>query len=946
MSTYDHASIEKKWQDRWKESGAFTADDSSSAEKKYILDMFPYPSGAGLHVGHVEGYTATDIYSRFLRMKGYNVLHPMGWDSFGLPAENYAIKTGVHPKITTEEAIKTFTAQIDRLGLSYDWARELAAHRPDYYRWTQWFFLLLYKNGLAYKQKAKVNWCPKDQTVLANEQVVDGRCERCGTEVIQKDLEQWFFRITKYAEELLSDLDTIDWPESTKAAQRNWIGKSQGSEIDFAIKDSDEKIRVFTTRPDTLFGATYMVLAPEHPLVQKLKDKLSNADEVDAYVAATLKRTELERTSDTKNKTGVELKGIKAINPANKEEIPVYLADYVLSHYGTGAIMAVPAHDERDFEFAVKFNIPIKQVVARRYYQTTEPGTYRPNEPTHEKHGVIVAIKHWSQDKYMALKWKEVAWGTFLTGGVDEGHTPEETVIKEIHEETGFLNPKIVRKLGVVDGIFYHVPKAKNQHVHGHVFEVQLENDAREEIAADEAAKHEILWLTKEELKSFLTPDTHQYSLRVLTEGYAPITESGSLIESGEFSGMNSEEAKEKITAFVGGEMKTTYRLRDWLISRQRYWGAPIPVIYCQKDGAQPVPETELPVTLPDDVDFMPTGESPLTRSPSFQSVTCPTCGGPARRESDTMDTFVCSSWYYFRFADPKNGTEFASKDALKKWLPVDLYMGGAEHTVLHLLYARFFTKVLRDLGYISFSEPFLKLRHQGTILAEDGRKMSKSLGNVINPDVVMQEFGADSLRLYEMFMGPLDVAKPWNTKNILGVRRFLEKVWNLSDRVSDEPLSKETDTLLNRTIEKVGGDIEAMHFNTAISQLMILTNHLTELERVPRSAYETLLRLLSPLAPHIAHELWEMRGNETSISGAGWPAFDPAKTVSDAVVIGVQVNGKVRGTVTLKTDTEETAALDAARKEPSVAKWLAGREEKAVYVPGRIISFVVKADG
>lgn len=938
---YDHKAIEKKWQDRWNAEKAFEASDSSAKQKQYILDMFPYPSGAGLHVGHVEGYTATDIYSRFKRMKGFEVLHPMGWDAFGLPAENYAIKTKVHPKITTEEAIKTFRSQMDSLGLSYDWSREVGSHRPDYYKWTQWFFLLLYKNGLAYKRKAKVNWCSKDQTVLANEQVVDGKCERCGTEVIQKDLEQWFFKITDYAEELLSDLDTIDWPESTKSAQRNWIGKSLGAEIDFTLTGG-EKITVFTTRPDTLFGATYVVLAPEHTIISTLP--IENKAEVDAYIAQTVKRTELERTSDTKNKTGVELKGVKAINPATKEEIPVFLADYVISHYGTGAIMAVPAHDERDAEFAKLFSIPMREVVIPSVIDTANPP--QEGKENTDRSIILAIVCNPKNGTYLTLKWKEQPWTTFVTGGIEEGEDPIEASVREIEEETGYTDVRFVRALGQTESQFYAAHKGVNRKVRVQSLLFELASEEQTSVSAEESAQYDLQWLTGSEVvKAKLQHAEFDILWERVQTGSNVYTKEGILINSGQYDGTGSEEAKEKITLSVGGRMKTTYKLRDWLISRQRYWGAPIPMIYCEDCGAVPVPEADLPVTLPDDVDFMPTGESPLTRSVSFQNVTCPTCGKKATRESDTMDTFVCSSWYYFRFADPKNLEEFASKENLKKWLPVDLYMGGAEHTVLHLLYARFFTKVLQKLGYIGFNEPFLKLRHQGLILATDGVKMSKSLGNVVNPDDVIEQFGADSIRLYEMFMGPLDVAKPWNTNNILGVRRFLEKVSKLEDKVNAIPAEPETEVLLNQTIAKVESDIDSLHFNTAISTLMIFVNHLTELSSVPSSVYATLLKILSPLAPHLSHELWERAGNTTLLCMEAWPAYDASKIVADTVEIGVQVNGKVRGKVTLSRDAKEDEALSLARAVPAVSKWLSGgKEVKAVYVAGRIINFVVKS--
>ncbi|HVV39218.1 MAG TPA: leucine--tRNA ligase [Candidatus Paceibacterota bacterium] len=800
---YDHKAIEKKWQKKWADENAFAASDSSDKQKLYILDMFPYPSGAGLHVGHVEGYTATDIYSRFKRMQGYNVLHPMGWDAFGLPAENYAIKTGVPPVKTTDEAIKTFTRQINSLGLSYDWSREIGTHTPEYYKWTQWFFLFLYNKGLAEKRRAKVNWCPKDQTVLANEQVVNGCCERCGTEVVQKDLEQWFFKITKYADALVDDLDQVDWPESTKIAQRNWIGRSEGAEIKFDISNSSESITVFTTRADTIFGATYLVLAPEHPLLQKLKNHIENWEsEVLPYMEVVKNKTDIERQEEGKEKTGVELKGIKAINPANQEEIPVFVADYVLGNYGTGAIMAVPAHDRRDREFADVFGLPIRKVV--------EPG-----------------------------------------------------------------NPRIMET-------------------------AKLKSGSTEDIFVGENI----------------------------------------LINSGDFTGLQSAEAKKKITEAVGGKMVKTYRLRDWLISRQRYWGAPIPVVYDPEGKPHAVPEEHLPWLLPTDVEFKPTGTSPLGQSKELLERTEKIFGIGWKPEIDTMDTFVCSSWYYFRFADPRNSKEFASKEAMQKWLPVDLYVGGAEHTVLHLLYSRFITKVLQQEGYITFGEPFKKLRHQGIILAEDGNKMSKSKGNVINPDDVVATYGADTLRVYEMFMGPLEAMKPWNTQNILGARRFLEHVWDLQEKVTDG-IAGAMDMVHRKTVEKVSSDLEHLKFNTAISALMIFVGEAKRKE-INRAQYEDLLRLLSPLAPHITSEIAERMGYSLD----AWPQPNTSDLPVFNTPIAIQVNGKLRATIELPPAATQEEALAAARKDPAVARWLAlGKEEKAVYVAGRIISFAVSTD-
>lgn len=940
--SYEHTKIEKKWQDVWAKDGANVADENSAKPKEYVLDMFPYPSGAGLHVGHVEGYTATDIYSRFKRMNGANVLHPMGWDAFGLPAENYAIKTKVHPDITTNQSIDNFRKQIKSLGLSYDWTREIGTHTPEYYKWTQWFFLLLYKNGLAYRSKGKVNWCSKDQTVLANEQVVDGKCERCGTVVEQKDLEQWYFKITKYADDLIAGLDTVDWPHSTKAAQKNWIGRSEGAEITFTVENTDTSVLVYTTRPDTVYGATYLVLAPEHALVATLGAKVTNSEVVQAYIANTKKKTDLDRQEQIKDKTGVELAGVKAKNPATGASIPIYIADYVLPQYGTGAIMAVPAHDQRDYEFAQKFELPIVTVIEPVYTQSTEPGKVVEGQPFDHRDAIIAIVKHWSEDKYMALKWKKVAWGTFITGGIEKGQTAEEAAKMEIREETGYLNAKLIADYGVIHGKFYHVPKKVNRFAHSRTLVFQLENDVQDPVSLEEQENHEVLWKTKEELAKFLTPDSHQRALAIMN-GETVYTGDGMLVDSGEFNGQINTEATEAIVEKVSGKNVAKYKLRDWLISRQRYWGAPIPIIYCDVCGVVPVPEKDLPVLLPRDVDFMPTGESPLVRSESFQHVDCPQCGKPARRESDTMDTFVCSSWYYFRFADPRNTETFASKEEIEKWLPVDLYMGGAEHTVLHLLYARFFTKVLQELGYITFNEPFLKLRHQGIILAEDGHKMSKSLGNVINPDDVVALYGADSLRLYEMFMGPIDVSKPWSTENIIGSRRFLERVWVLAQKVADVPRNSVVEVAINTTVKKVGEDIPQLKFNTAISTLMILINTLSAQEQIPQTVYEDFLKLIAPFAPHITEELWNALGHTTSIHAETWPSYDESKTKSDTITIAIQIDGKTRGDTQVASSADKSAVEAAART--AVGDKLEGKTiARVIVVPGRLVNFVLQA--
>ncbi|TAL20284.1 leucine--tRNA ligase [Patescibacteria group bacterium] len=847
---YPHREIEKKWQERWsRERADQTPPERVRAKKRYVLDMFPYPSAEGLHVGHPEGYTATDIFVRKLRMEGYDVLHPMGWDAFGLPTENYAIKVGQNPKEIAARNIENFRRQIKSLGFSYDWSRELNTADPSYYKWTQWLFLLLYKRGLAYRVEAPVNWCPKDQTVLANEQVADGCCERCGSAVEQRELEQWFFKITEYAERLLSGLETLDWPERIKTMQKNWLGKSEGTRIIFRGRTPEGKeyeIPVFTTRPDTLLGVTYLVLAPEHPLIEQLvfgSWKL----EVEKYIAAAKKKSERER-GETKEKTGVSL-GAEALHPLTGEHLPIWIADYVLPHYGTGAVMGVPAHDERDFVFAKKYGLPSKWVIA----------------PPH-----------------------------------DSSHAQFESAFHGEIEVRGEIGSP---------------PRRSNLH------------------------RHE----------------------------FGAYTGLGILVNSGEFNGLTSEDAKVKITdALIAaglGQRETTWHLRDWLVSRQRYWGAPIPIIRCEHCGDLPVPEKDLPVLLPDDVDFRPTGESPLARSKSFHKVNCPDCGKKARRESDTMDTFVDSSWYFLRYCSPKDDEHPFDPETVDYWCPVDLYVGGAEHAVLHLLYARFVTMVLKDAGFISFSEPFTTLKNQGLILGQDGQKMSKSRGNVINPDDVVVEYGADTLRLYEMFMGPLEDSKPWDIKGIIGVRRFLERVYGLavSSDIQHPSISDvehpniehpNITRLLHKTIKKVTEDINSLRFNTAFSALMIFSNEIAVAEGGRTSlggptsgeALENLLILLAPFAPHLAEECWELLGHKTSIFKEKWPSYDAAFIKDAEVTLAVQVGGKLRDTVRLAADASEEEAKAAALKSANVQKWLAGKTiTRVVYIPGRLINFVIK---
>lgn len=796
MGNYNHLEIEKKWQREWDDSGINHADDNSRAEKLYHLVMFPYPSG-DLHTGHWYNFAGADFRARYKKMQGYNVLSPIGYDAFGLPAENAAIKRNLNPKDWTYSNIEKMTAQLKTMGAMFDWDKMVITADPEYYKWTQWLFLFMYNNGLAYKKKVLANWCPSCNTVLANEQVVgDGVCERCEAKVTQKDLEQWLFKITDYADELITGLDKVDWPEKTKTMQRNWIGRSEGATIKFQVPNTKNDIDVFTTRADTLFGATFMVLAPEHPLVQEITTQ-EHQKAVETYLKKTLSKTELQRLEGKKEKTGV-FTGAYAKNPVNGQEIPIWISDYVLMSYGHGAIMAVPAHDERDYAFAKKFDLPIVEVIDG--------------------------------------------------GDMNEGAY-------------------------VGDGLH---------------------------------------------------------------------------VNSESLNGLNKDDAIKKVLTSLekdkAAKKTVNYKLRDWLISRQRYWGAPIPIVYCEKCGEVPVPEKDLPVRLPDSVEFRPTGESPLKLDSDFVNTKCPKCGAAAKRETDTMDTFVCSSWYFLRYADPKNDKEFASKEKLKKWLPVDMYVGGAEHSVLHLLYSRFFTKALHGKGYLDFEEPFLSLRHQGMILGPNGLKMSKSKGNVVDPDGLVEEFGADAVRLYMGFMGPYDQGGPWNPKSLAGVRRFVDKIWGLYQGETDDiKPEKEEVRLLNQTIKKVGGDLEDFHFNTAISQLMILSNLLAKNKVQSRDTLSTLALIIAPLAPFMAEELWEKLGKKGSIHDQTWPAYDESLIEDKNVVIVVQVNGKVRTNVEMSKDSTQKEVEEKAFAELNVTKFLEGKKpKKVVYVPGKILNIVV----
>ena len=799
---YNHREVETKWQEIWDKNKAFKTSDDYSKPKYYALVEFPYPSGQGLHVGHPRPYTALDIVARKRRMQGYNVLYPMGWDAFGLPTENYAIKNHIHPKIVTKNNVARFKNQLHSLGYSFDWDREINTTDPGYYHWTQWIFLKLFNAGLAYKAEMPINWCTSCKVGLANEEVVNGVCERCGSEVVRKVKSQWMLKITAYADKLLEGLDSVDYVERVKVSQKNWIGKSTGAEVDFALKDKEDKLTVYTTRPDTLFGVTYMVMSPEHPFIDKYKDSIENWDEVVAYREMAARKSDFERTELAKDKTGVMLKGFTAVNPVNNKEVPVWISDYVLMSYGTGAIMAVPAHDERDWDFAKKFNMPIIEVVA--------------GSPVDMNEAV----------------YTDVATGTLVN--------------------SEFLN------------------------------------------------------------------------------------------------GLSVAEAKEKIIAFLTekgiGHQKTNFKLRDWVFSRQRYWGEPIPIVKCEKCGYVPLPESELPLELPEVESYMPTdnGESPLAHMTEWVKTTCPKCGGSAMRETDTMPQWAGSSWYFLRYTDPTNDKELASKEALNYWMPVDWYNGGMEHTTLHLLYSRFWHRFLYDQKVVPCPEPYMKRTSHGMILGSNGEKMSKSRGNVVNPDDIVRDYGADTLRTYEMFIGAFELSAAWSEDGVKGCRRFLERVWKLQDILTeDEGYSKDLEIKMHQTIKKVSGDFECLKYNTAIAAMMALINEFYKKNAVTKGELKTLLTLLNPVAPHITEEIWQSAGFGGYIYENTWPEYDEAKTIEATIEIAVQINGKVKGTLAVERDAAKEDVI--AKAKEAVADKLTGNIVKEIYVPGRLVNIVQK---
>ncbi len=934
---YDHKSIESKWQRQWEEKGVYKTEDFSSKPKQYILDMFPYPSGEGLHVGHPRGYIATDVFSRKKRMEGFNVLHPMGWDAFGLPAENFAIKNKVHPSIAVNQNVARFKEQLSIIGLDYDWSREINTTDPEFYKWTQWVFLQLYKKGLAYESNEPVNWCPTDKTVLANEDVEpDGTCERCGTKVEKKPLRQWVLKITDYADRMLADLDKLPkWPEGVKEAQRNWIGKNEGSEIDFPIEGQPQHpIKVFTTRADTLFGVTFIGVSAG--LAKKwLEMGWKPTEDVKDYISKTIEE-DTARDFKEKEKTGIYA-GFDAINPANKEKVPVWITNYVMNDVGTGAIMGVPAHDERDFEFAQKYNLPIRNVIAR-------PATEFPLHEVSRRDGTVSIVENNRGEILVLQNSANIEHYLFPQGGIENGENPIECAIREIREESGFNDIVFVSELGC-DENFFEMRDNTTRHRITYSYHFKLQSDSNSGQDLDEEESEFIVhWMEPKVALQKINVRNHKVFLeRYLGIKSTCFLESGILVNSERFNGFTSEEAKQKITEFVGGKIKSTYRIKDWVFSRQRYWGEPIPVVHCDKCGVVGVPESELPVVLPNVESYEPTGtgESPLANIEEWVNTTCPKCGGHAKRETNTMPQWAGSSWYYLRYVDPENKKALIDPKKEKDWLPVDVYVGG-DHATRHLIYARFWHKFLFDVGIVSTEEPFPRLEFLGFILAEDGRKMSKRWGNIINPDDVVKQFGADAFRLYEMFIGPFESTVPWSTNGLVGTYRFIEKVWVLSQKLSPQTKTENL-SLLHKTIKKVSEDIENFKFNTAVSSLMIFVNEVSK-EGISQEDCKTFLKLLAPFAPHITEELWYELGETESIHLAPWPKYDESKVVESEITIGVQINGKVRTEITLTKDMEKNEIEKLVMELPKVKDYTEGKTiEKIVIVPNRIINIVIK---
>ena len=934
--------IEKKWQDYWDNHHTFEAKIDKSKEKYYYLVEFPYPSGAGLHVGHVRSYTALDVLARKKRMMGYNVLFPMGWDAFGAPAEQYAIKNHIHPSIAVKENIKTFKGQIKKLGISFDWSREFSTTDPEYYKWTQWQFLQFFKNGMAYKAKKNINWCPKCKTGLSNEDSSGGVCERCGTQVVQKEKEQWMLRMSDYAEDLIDGLKDTDFQERTKIAQINWIGKSTGAEVDFKLAQVNEKLTVYTTRPDTLFGVTFMVVAPEHPYIDLYSGLIKNMNEVIDYREQTNKKTEFERTQLVKDKTGIKLDGLSAINPVNGKEIPIYISDYVMMNYGTGAIMAVPAHDQRDYDFAKKFGIDIIQVLEE------ETGISHSDEA--KKKSIVAIVYDEKQDKYLTINWGKNGGRLFVGGTIKENESALDCAIREIQEETGYTDISLVRDSFKINHHYYAYNKDKYFNIEATPLLFKLNSDKKVNQNLDDDENFQVEWVSKDVISKEIVDELHKKSFEYTINETAMVGD-GVHINSDGLDGLHKEDAISKIISYLEekgiGRKKTNYKLQDWIFTRQRFWGEPIPLIYCDDCGWVAVPDEDLPVLLPNVAEYEPTddGESPLARIDEFVNTTCPHCGKPAKRETDTMPNWAGSSWYWLRYMDPHNDKEFASREALDYWGKVDWYNGGMEHATRHLLYARFWNQFLYNIGLVPNKEPFKVRASHGMILGEGGVKMSKSLGNVINPDDIVKVYGADSLRTYEMFIGDYEKEATWSEQGLNGCKKYLDRVARIGEKVNDSlEYSKEIEKDIHKTIKKVTEDIDGLKFNTAVSALMILLNKMEKMESISKLDYRTYLMLLNPFAPHITEELNEMYKLGNPICESSWPSYDESKMVDEEKEIAVQVNGKVRATILVHINDTDDIIQEKALNEDNVKKHIDGKEiVKVIVIKGIIVNIVVR---
>ncbi len=958
MKRYNPKQIEPKWQRQWHASGIYRAIDFSDKPKYVMLTEFPYPSGAGMHIGHMREYTIGDIIARHRRMQGDNVLFPMGYDAFGLPTENFAIKNKVSPQQATEENVANFQTQLESMGFSFDWSRSFKTSDPDYYKWTQWLFLRFFEAGLAYRAEVAVNWCPFCKTGLANEEVVNGRHERCDTPVEKKMLNQWMLKITDYADRLIEGLNSVDYPSRIADQQVNWIGRSKGAEIDFPVAGSKATITVFTTRPDTIYGATFIVLAPEHPLVETLT-KPAQKERVRSYISSVQTESEIDRQDTEREKTGM-FTGSYAINPLTKDKIPIWIADYILMGYGTGAIMAVPAHDERDRQFAEKFNLPIQYVV--------EPVGGKVQGDEIEKDAVVAVLKDPTTQDVLLLDWgpRRDRYGgmLFIGGGINRGETAAEAAEREIKEETGYLDIKLTASLPyTVHNYYYSNVKQKNYYarIRGYLFELTSNRRARQRLDKDEQDKFTLKWVDQYRASRLVVDEGHAHIYDALVNGKVFVDE-GVMVNSGKYDKLPSSAAREKIVADLIKQglarEKVNYRLRDWIFSRQHYWGEPIPIIHCPKHGPVAVPDDQLPVELPIVEHYEPTktGESPLASIEDWVNTTCPVCGLPAKRETDTMPNWAGSSWYYLRYFDPHNNERFAERSKLDYWGAVDLYVGGMEHTTLHLLYSRFWHQFLYDRGLVPTAEPYAARRGQGIILAADGTKMSKSKGNIVNPtDVIDSGYGADALRLAITFLAPYDQTTPWSPEAIAGTFRFLQRLWTLVQHYGETSGgtidSDELMKIVNRTVKKVSADLLSMSFNTAIASLMECVNELYKVKAVDNYAatqwqwaLETIVKLTAPFAPHIGEELWHDLGNDESVHVSGWPGYDESYIQTSECVIAVQVNGKLRGQVMVGSGADQAEVLKTATADSKISRYLDGRNiVKVIYVPNKLISLVVR---